>query len=295
MSVARSVKASPAAACPWAAGRRGRVRPAPRGDSLTSSAPRFSFTRSRVDDLGMVTTPGWASSQASASCAGVQPTSSASFLSAGLPQQPALVERRIGHQRDRALAHPRQQVELGPAARQAVEHLVAAGQALVEARRVFHVAAVEVADAEIGDLSRRAQAVERLERLLEPRAAAPVQQVEIDALDAQALQAALAGGDGAGARGVVRIDLAHDVGPRARGPRSPRRRSPRRRPRRTSRRCRSSDSRARARISAHRAPRRAAARFRPCARCRGRTPALPRRTEVCRNASGTSMIATQGR
>jgi hypothetical protein len=29
------------------------------------------------------------------------------------------------------------------------------------------------------------------------------------------LEAALTGGDGAGARGVVRIDLAHDVGPRS--------------------------------------------------------------------------------
>ena len=41
-----------------------------------------------------------------------------------------------------------------------------------------------------------------------------MQQVEIDPLDAHALEAALAGGDGAGARGIVRIDLAHDVGPR---------------------------------------------------------------------------------
>ena len=54
--------------------------------------------------------------------------------------------------------------------------------------------------------------MERLEGLLEPRTAAPVQQVEVDALDAQALEAALAGGDRAGARGIVRIDLADDEG-----------------------------------------------------------------------------------
>ena len=160
----------------------------------------------------MVTTPGWASTQASASCAGVQPTSSASFFSAGLRDQPALVERRVGHQRDRALAHQRQQVELRPAPRQAVQHLVGAGQALVEAGGVLHVAAVEVADAEVGDLPGLAQAMERLERLLQPRPAAPVQQVEIDALEAQALEAALAGGNRARARGIVGIDLAHDVG-----------------------------------------------------------------------------------
>ena len=156
------------------------------GESFTSSAPRFSFTRSRDDDFGMVTTPGWASSQAIASWAGVQPMPSASFLSAALREQPALVERRIGHQRDRALAHPRQQVELGAAARQAVEHLVAGVETLVEAGGVFHVVEVEVADAEVADLSCVAQAVERLEGFLEPGAAAPVQQVEIDALDAAA-------------------------------------------------------------------------------------------------------------
>jgi hypothetical protein len=42
--------------------------------------------------------------------------------------------------------------------------------------------------------------------------AAPVQQIEVDAVDGEALQAPLAGSDGAGARGVVRIDLRNNIG-----------------------------------------------------------------------------------
>ena len=43
----------------------------------TDSASKFSFTRVRVDDFGMATTPGFARSQAIASWAGVQPASRA--------------------------------------------------------------------------------------------------------------------------------------------------------------------------------------------------------------------------
>ena len=50
--------------------------------------------------------------------------------------------------------------------------------------------------------------MECLEGFLEARAAAPVQQIEIDTLDIHAFEAALAGGDSARARGIVRIDLA---------------------------------------------------------------------------------------
>ena len=40
--------------------------------------------------------------------------------------------------------------------------------------------------------------------------AAPMQEIEVDPLGAQPLEAALAGGDGAAARGVMRIDLGDD-------------------------------------------------------------------------------------
>ena len=92
----------------------------------------------------------------------------------------------------------------------------------------------------------------------ERNAPAPVQQIEIEAIGAQPLEAALAGGNRAFSAGVVRIHLAdykHLVAPA--GDRA-RRRSPRRRRRRTSRRCRPASCRGRARASSAATSRRGA-------------------------------------
>ena len=60
----------------------------------------------------------------------------------------------------------------------------------------------------MADLAVALQALERGHRLGQGMGAAPVQQVEVEPVGAEPPQAALAGGDGALGRRIVRIDLA---------------------------------------------------------------------------------------
>ena len=62
----------------------------------------------------------------------------------------------------------------------------------------------------VADLAVGGQPLDRGHGRLQRRRAAPMQQIEVDAIGAEAPQAALAGGDGTPARGVVRVDLADD-------------------------------------------------------------------------------------
>ncbi|MNS88078.1 hypothetical protein D3C72_1220400 [compost metagenome] len=62
----------------------------------------------------------------------------------------------------------------------------------------------------MGDAAGRDQFVHRLDRVRQRVVAAPVQQVQVDALQPQPRQAALAGLARAAAAGVVRVDLADD-------------------------------------------------------------------------------------
>ncbi len=81
-----------------------------------------------------------------------------------------------------------------------VEHLVArdlAGPGDLE--RAFELALVEVADAPCPYLAVRAQLPERIDRVGERMIAGPVQQVAIDAIGAQPLQASFARADRTGA------------------------------------------------------------------------------------------------
>ena len=74
--------------------------------------------------------------------------------------------------------------------------------------RFLHVVGVEIADAIVEDFSGLLERGERFERLRQRLAAAPVQQIDVEAVGLEPLEAALAGRDGAAPRGVVRIDLA---------------------------------------------------------------------------------------
>ena len=70
-------------------------------------------------------------------------------------------------------------------------------------------ARVEIGDAPAQDLARRAQPLERVDGFAERNAAAPMQEIEIEPIRAEPLEAALAGRDRAFSAGVVRIHLAH--------------------------------------------------------------------------------------
>ena len=140
----------------------------------------------------------------------------------------------------RVLAAPGQQVPFDAAPRRGCR---APGcwrrRAARDGRQLRHLVGVEVADAPVADLAVAAQPLERRHGLRQRVRAAPVQQVEVEPVGAEPPQAALAGGDRALGRRVVRVDLADQEDLVAPAPRSPRPPPPRRRPRRTSRRCRS--------------------------------------------------------
>ena len=205
-------------------------RPAP-GSSLTCSW-RLAF--------GITIIPSWRSSQASATCAGSCAVRARRDLGQRLvPQHAALLDRRIGHDRDVALAAPRDQVEFRAAPRQIVEDLVRGHRrAAAQPCPFFHVGTVEIADPVVADLAVALQLVERGERFGERVRAAPVQEVKIDAVGLEAFEAALASLDRAALRGVVGQYLADDEAAGRAGRLQRRRRSFRRRRCRTSRRCR---------------------------------------------------------
>ena len=117
-----------------------------------------------------------------------------------------------------AFWHLRKQRPFDPARVEVIEHLV--GRAVLAVRHAgqfVHVARIEVADAPLPDLAVLLQGLERFHRLGQGNGAAPVQQIEVEPIGLEPLEAALAGRNGTFARGVVRIDLAHqeDVVPAA--------------------------------------------------------------------------------
>jgi hypothetical protein len=126
-------------------------------------------------------------------------------------QEPALAQRAVGHHRHPLPAHPRQQLPLDAALAQVIEHLV--GRALAPARQrpeLAHRVGVEVGHAPARDPAVAAKLLERGDGFRQRDAPAPMQQVEVQALDPQPLEAALAGRDGAPAPGIVGVDLADD-------------------------------------------------------------------------------------
>ena len=102
------------------------------------------------------------------------------------------------------LAAPGQQVVLDAAAGQVVEHLVG-GTSLAARQRdeLLHVATSKLLTPQWRILPVALQLVEGVERLLERHAAPPVQQVQVEPVGAEPLQAALAGGDRPAPRGVL--------------------------------------------------------------------------------------------
>ena len=130
-----------------------------------------------------------------------------------MPEQLRLLDRRIGHQRNLAFGQPRQQVPFRTAPRKVVEDLVGGQRTPGRNRPPFaHVIDVEVGDAEVADLAGGLQCLEAGDGVGKRHVAAPMQQVQVDPVGAQAFQAALAGRHQARARSVVRVHLADDEG-----------------------------------------------------------------------------------
>src|SRR6185369_7621183 len=131
---------------------------------------------------------------------------------AAILHQRALVQRGIRHDADALLSAPRQQVVLDAAARGVVEHLVGGEPvAAGEAAQLLEIRHVEVRHTPALDLAALDEAFERLDRLRERDAAAPMQQVEVDAVDPEALERTVARCHQLLARGMVRIELRHQV------------------------------------------------------------------------------------
>jgi hypothetical protein len=78
------------------------------------------------------------------------------------------------------------------------------------ARQFIEIVDIEVADAPVADAAVGGQGLHRRRGVGQRVFAAPVQQVDVDAVELQALPAAVEGGDGAAPAGVVWIDLADD-------------------------------------------------------------------------------------
>ena len=142
----------------------------------------------------MATTPDCASSQASATCAGVAPRRCGQPLQRRTARQCALVQGAVGHQRHAVGALPRQQAESRAALTQRVTDLVdGAVNATGQCTQLPQVINVEVAHAPAANAPLLHQCVQGSTGFGQGKLATPVQQAQVHALQAQPLQAALAG------------------------------------------------------------------------------------------------------
>ena len=126
-------------------------------------------------------------------------------------EEPALLDRRVGHDRQLAALAPRQEVELDSPAREVVEDLI--GRHRVAARQgdeLDQVGRVEVADAPVADQPGALQLAERPDVVRQRHRAAPVQEVEVEVVRVQPLQARHAGGERPVERRVLGEDLADE-------------------------------------------------------------------------------------
>src|SRR5262249_13727463 len=97
------------------------------------------------------------------------------------------------------------------APREIIEHLIAGDRIAARKRDEFlHVLDVEIAHAPGADEAVALQLLKGGERVLQRIASAPMQEIEIDAVDLEPVEARLASGDGASAGGVLRQHLADD-------------------------------------------------------------------------------------
>jgi hypothetical protein len=95
------------------------------------------------------------------------PVSGRDRLEPAVPRQLALIERRIGHDRQTTHPTPRQQVPFNAAVAEIVEHLV--GDDVLAAGKpscFLHVRDLEIADAVVVDLPGTLEGLKRIKRFL---------------------------------------------------------------------------------------------------------------------------------
>src|SRR4029079_16517391 len=103
-------------------------------------------------------------------------------------EQARLLDRRIRHHRHSSLAHPGKEVKLDAATRQIVEQLIGLDAACAGYRgQLPHILDIEIAHAEVADLSRFLQRREGFQGISKRNAASPMQKVEIQAIGAEPL------------------------------------------------------------------------------------------------------------
>src|SRR5258705_11569778 len=108
-------------------------------------------------------------------------------------EQPPLLERRIGHDRDISVKAPGHQIVLDAAPCEIIENLVGRNLcAAVKSPKLDHVHHVEITDAPITNFSGIDERGKGVERFLQWYVAAPVQQIKIESVCSYASQAIVA-------------------------------------------------------------------------------------------------------
>src|SRR5262249_27763391 len=119
--------------------------------------------------------------------------------------------RRIGHDEQLARPAPWKEIGLDAAPREVIEDLIGShGIAAWYRRQRLHVCKVEITDTPRPDQPMTDQRLESGKRVRDGISAWPVQEIQVELRDAEALQTAFAGCDGAGLWGILRQHLAHD-------------------------------------------------------------------------------------
>src|ERR1022692_5087785 len=130
-------------------------------------------------------------------------------VQAAITQQPASTHRRIRHHRDVVLPTKRKEIPFDSSAAEVIHHLICrATRSVRQRKQLLHVGVVEIGNPPIAYEAIVAQRLECIDRLGEWNVPAPVQEVEIEAIDAKPLQAALACSDSTAPAGMMRINLA---------------------------------------------------------------------------------------
>src|SRR5579883_454927 len=125
-------------------------------------------------------------------------------------EQSPLFDGRIGHDWEAACTAPGQQIIFNPASREVVENLVGGDSGTTRKGQQFlQIRDGEIAHAPQADFPRVDECCEAVERFLQRDRPTPVEEVEVELICPEAVQAALTSGDCSAPGRVLWQDLAH--------------------------------------------------------------------------------------